>query len=556
MVRDNAYYGGASLDAPLGHTLPEIPTVLRRAAARVEDSASVLMGGGDDSSDDDDSTCRFEDDLDAVPVMDYPTPLTTSPSGASKSDQEHEKQLWLLKQMKTESLYWTGTEQQFDVEYESLSQNVKFQLNNQQTLGYGKNGEVHKVLCGGICMARKGVRASSQHPMDAIKSEVEAVQKLEGHRHIVKLVGSYVARYHGEDTLYILTFPVAECDLHRFLNSLEALNGNASTRKKSNADLHLDELLTAAGWQPSKNDEDILRLGTFLKKSMGCIAGGVNWVHSKKISHDDLKPANILLRRGDIIITDFGISRDRCNADGTSTEYFPGSTQGYCAPEKGEERHNPFSTDIYSLGCIYMHMISVITTKRTRDQCVEALCSRRDRRQYQIQDHLRVFIPGLLDRFKSKSPKSDWPYAGLATLILNMLVNDRHRRPDIQQVCQLLLEVDADMEVFHGGCCLPTWEDNAQVGITSQVSVGRGTAGLEKAPSPTLQKQLSVSPALASSTSGTAFTTAIPASFGGNNYIGKNRLWNCCHCGDSGMSFDICVTCGHRRCDYCLVYKN
>ena len=349
----------------------------------------------------------------------------SSPYEGAAKDEEYEEQLSLLKDMEETSRYWTGTNERYNVEYEALSSEGKGAQSRRSILGCGKNGEVSQVICGKVPMAGKSVKASTYLPLAALKSEVEAIQKLESHRHIVKLVGSYTTSYHEEETLHILMFPVAHCDLDVFLNSLEDVSGiKPRLSSKSN---HLEplELLSGAGLAPVQTggDELLEHLGLFLQKSMGCIAGALWWIHDRKIAHDDLKPANILLRRGKIFITDFGISRDRCEAETTSTETWPGDTPGYSAPEKrAREKHDPFQADVYSLGCIYMHLLTVISRKSTRQDCVEALQSGCKKREQMVREYLRQYSPTLLHRVTSavwQARANARPYTKLTPLINN-----------------------------------------------------------------------------------------------------------------------------------------
>ena len=489
--------------------------------------------------------------------------MSSSHDAAVETD--YESRLSLLKEMNATSTYWTGTDQQFDVNYESLSSDIRSQLYNRRTLGTGVNGEVHEIQCQNINMARKSVRACHRRPLASLKSEINAIQKLEDHRHIVRLMGSYITSDHGGETLHILTFPVADCDLHRFLDCMETLGPTLhphSTQSSSND----AQLLAAAVGQSSLDDVDALSLGTQLKKTMGCMAEAVRWIHSKKISHDDLKPANILLRRGRIFITDFGISRDRGDADRTWTTLYPGSTRGYSAPEKeNQEKHNPFHADIYSLGCIYMHVISVMSNKKKRRECMETLSGPREGREKLIKQYLQVFTPTYLHRavnitsvFGLWAPFQDsWPFEGLVKLITDMLCNDRRLRPDITYVNDTLLQLGGNLAVFNGICCLP--KDLDQLGDEGNES-SSSTIQPQELETDTQQKEQNNSAPFApegyvlSHPVGDLIKDTITPSRRSRRK-NKFQLWTCCDCAHSGMLWSAdpaCPSCGHSGCSYCM----
>lgn len=78
------------------------------------------------------------------------------------------------------------------------------------------------------------------------------------------------------------------------------------------------------------------------------IVSALKYMHSQKIAHHDLKPANILFDRyGRIKVADFGLA---CQYPGETSNFVVGS-YGYLAPEqRANQTFNPFIADIWSLG--------------------------------------------------------------------------------------------------------------------------------------------------------------------------------------------------------------
>lgn len=141
------------------------------------------------------------------------------------------------------------------------------------------------------------------------------------HRHIVEIIGSYTdPRYAA-----LIISPVADCDLSDFLKMATTLRKNMS----------------------------------LLRTFFGCLTTAVSHLHSARIRHKDIKPGNILVKDGTVLLTDFGLSRD-CNNTRSTTEGPTARSPRYCAPEVADDSSRSFSSDIWSLGCVYLEMISVL----------------------------------------------------------------------------------------------------------------------------------------------------------------------------------------------------
>ena len=101
-----------------------------------------------------------------------------------------------------------------------------------------------------------------------------------------------------------------------------------------------------------------------LRTFFGCLSSALSYLHFRRVRHRDVKPENILVKGSNVYLTDFGISLDWENLSRGTTTADAGRTPLYCAPEVAEygQKRNE-SSDIWSLGCVFLEMSTVLKCK-------------------------------------------------------------------------------------------------------------------------------------------------------------------------------------------------
>jgi serine/threonine protein kinase len=93
------------------------------------------------------------------------------------------------------------------------------------------------------------------------------------------------------------------------------------------------------------------------------VASALAAAHRRGLVHRDVKPANVLVARGDdesddhVYLTDFGIARRTDAESVTRTGVFVG-TVDYTAPERFEGGKGDAASDIYSFGCVLFEALT------------------------------------------------------------------------------------------------------------------------------------------------------------------------------------------------------
>lgn len=236
---------------------------------------------------------------------------------------------------------WSGRGQHAEFNSES-----EVPLQVEAVLGFG-TALVESVRCRRIRLARKTINCSYRLKKEDAVKEVAHLQRLK-HTHIIQVVGTYIC---GRK-FSILLYPVAEYTLDVFMDEV---------RQESRNFLDADEQ------QPSEKQESF---ETFFS----CLAKAMDFIHKNLVKHMDIKPKNILVKRNSenmsrrlstsrvfkIIVADFGISRSYTSVAEVCTESPTSFTRTYAAPEVIDQAPRDFSADMFSLGCIYVEMLTTL----------------------------------------------------------------------------------------------------------------------------------------------------------------------------------------------------
>jgi serine/threonine protein kinase len=206
-------------------------------------------------------------------------------------------------------------------------------------LGHGASGSVDEVTftndISQVRYARKQVRllrpSQRKEMIEQLLNEAQIIKRL-NHRHIITLKSTYL----WNNIFSFVMSPVADTDLSQFLAHMDSL------RLGKEKDDGIAKLL---GWP-------------------GCLIRALDYMHEMRVKHRDIKPSNILIRGEMIYFTDFGISKVVPEEFTTGTDgTFGPMTRSYVAPEAlMDKSRRGRAMDIFSLGCVFLEMSTVITT--------------------------------------------------------------------------------------------------------------------------------------------------------------------------------------------------
>jgi Protein kinase domain len=336
-----------------------------------------------------------------------------------------------------------------DVEF---TDDEQIPLRHITILGLGGSAVVDKVICNGRILARKQIFCNRRLPLDTAIKELEVIRKVEDHRHVIEIVGSYTQR----NVFGIFLHPAAECDLQ---TALERLDDHAS--------------------------------GTFAHRTYytrmrgqclqyyGCLAHALAFLHDKKVRHRDIKPRNILVTFKGPLFTDFGeqtvssviisygdanenlgIAKDFSESAHSTTSGPSSLTPVYCAPEVASWSERGRSSDIFSLGCVFMEMFLVLTTVSTFESCREFHTTAGDSSYHRNLERVNHRLDKLIEKsFEDSHGQSNGKNQLLFT-IKQMLSLDRQKRPSALEIWNFARSASIynpfgnyESKNLCGGCC-------------------------------------------------------------------------------------------------------
>jgi serine/threonine protein kinase len=284
-------------------------------------------------------------------------------------------------------------------------------------LGMGGSASVEMIqlTTNGWQFAHKVFRKVHGQRLDEAKrnfrNEIEVIKRLSPHPHIIRVFATYTC---GR-TLGMLLAPVAD-------------NGDLGT--------YLQMILDS---ENSPTTEQT----TILEGSFGCLANGLAFIHKHTIRHKDIKPQNILIHKGRVIYTDFGIALDASQKENTTTVGNPGAfTRRYCAPEVAIWENRNRKSDVFSLGCVFIDVLAVLEPQiKLRE--FEAYCYR------EIINDLRNIL-----RHKNTIQPSRGPLLRICHDMLGSKPEDRISSKTLLEKMNLLWRPSSDtgFKCFCDGC--------------------------------------------------------------------------------------------------------
>ena len=134
------------------------------------------------------------------------------------------------------------------------------------------------------------------------------------------------------------------------------------------------------------------------------VAGALAHAHARGIIHRDIKPGNLLLRDGQILIADFGIARavDLASDDRLTSGQMVLGSRMYMSPEQatGTLRLDGRS-DLYSLACVFYEMLAGEPPFGGAN--AQAVTAKKLAGEYTRLRVLRPTLPGALDRWLKRA---------------------------------------------------------------------------------------------------------------------------------------------------------
>jgi serine/threonine protein kinase len=262
-----------------------------------------------------------------------------------------------------------------------------------ENLGHGSSGFVEKVkdrstshLFARKIIRRPHGRAVREKQTTVFRNEVKNIRRLGNHRHIISLFATYTT----EDEFGLILQPVAsDKDLAQYLAKYRSA------------------LLANDASFPNPRLQDMT---TVLEQAFGCLISGMAYMHKKKVRHKDVKLQNILIHEGQVVYTDFGISFDSNGRSRSRTEGRPGPmTAKYSAPEVLASEPRDSSSDIYSLGCVFISILSALTSASAPDvQEILSFADSMDAIHQQIADwqtnSRTAVLPAIITRMTKRDP--------------------------------------------------------------------------------------------------------------------------------------------------------
>ena len=280
-------------------------------------------------------------------------------------------------------------------EYKNLGplDSVPFSVGAGTNLREGGYGMVQKVFEGNDSFARKTIRDNYDAEKFMMELKTLRLATDTGNPHLLRLR----CAYQQGNQWCLVTYPWCEFDLREFLIGSSEMTFWLKLEAK-------DMLILITEW-------------------MACLASGLSALHKKRIKHQDMKPANVLLDANLLpVICDFGLSK-AFDKDSKSVKFQ--GTRAYFPPEQlhGEVGRKG---DVFSLGLVFVELALLFFGQKGL--------------KHQVESGFYMYITKNLDDFLAKNfpimendTMDDWNKR-FQSLIRSMLKIAPENRPKASEV--------------------------------------------------------------------------------------------------------------------------
>jgi ankyrin repeat protein len=188
-----------------------------------------------------------------------------------------------------------------------------------------------------------------------------------------------------------------------------------------------------------------------LRTFYGCLTAGLAYLHGERVRHRDIKPGNILVKGERVYLADFGISLDWLSSTRSTTTEDSAKTLLYCAPEVAQLKPRNSSSDIWSLGCVFLEITTVLAGFEVEDM---RLFFRKTNDDSLFYNNVTV-IPDWFDTLRSKSGSE---YDAPLEWVTEMLQLETARRPAagalFKTISRPIPQKIRAQASFCGACCI------------------------------------------------------------------------------------------------------
>ncbi|KAF2117391.1 ankyrin repeat-containing domain protein [Lophiotrema nucula] len=206
------------------------------------------------------------------------------------------------------------------------------------------------------------------------------------------------------------------------------------------ADTDLNRHLANTFWTP-----DTLAI---LQSFIGCLCSTLAYLHQNKCRHKDLKPQNILIKGDTVLIADFGTALDWTESHSDITTGPPEAfTKLYVAPEVGRHQPRDTSSDIWSLGCVFLEIATILSGKSLQSKADFFGSLDSPSAAYWLNhEAIRRWLTSLRD-------VSDHPDAPIYEWVESMTAIDANNRPTAEDLVIQISTSQTTGTRYGGTCC-------------------------------------------------------------------------------------------------------